>query len=509
MAKNIIVIFTMIILLQFSINDYILPFKTVILSNNDSLTKQDFLSNIFSRRLSSDFLIGSNSQNIQGIINMSQIGFYIYDNAYNYNESSSFKYSNKIKSFYRKNHEKGYDANDTLCFIEYNSNMNLNNLDIKKCKAFNNVNFELLKSEEIPNVINYYSKYAMIGLGMHGNQDEYQLATFMRSLKNTNMINSHFFSFNFFENKKNGDINGYLYIGEEKFDESKGIINKVVSFPIDGQMFWNLKFKNIHTSRYNKENSSIYENYKEYDTKIAELIADLPYIIAIKQYRLYITEIFFREFINKDICFLTKVKLDEDYSTFICDNSSKLFREKLENEFPILTFQHYDLNTTFVLNQDDLFTYNYLNKSDTNIYFLVLFHAKEGNYNPENPSKNEIIRWKLGIPFFKKYKFRFNADSREIDYYEKLNISNEETKEPNSNKNQENPNKKLYLMLEIGGGSFLLIMFFVLGFLCHKKIIRLPRKKKANELDDEYEYSINPTEADEKNASLNNPEVSS
>ena len=64
-------------------------------------------------------------------------------------------------------------------------------------------------------------------------------------------------------------------------------------------------------------------------------------------------------------------------------------------------------------------------------------------------------------------------------------------------------------MLEIGGGSFLLIMFFVLGFLCHKKIIRLPRKKKANELDDEYEYSINPTEADEKNASLNNPEVSS
>ena len=215
MAKNIIVIFTMIILLQFSINDYILPFKTVILSNNDSLTKQDFLSNIFSRRLSSDFLIGSNSQNIQGIINMSQIGFYIYDNAYNYNASSSFKYSNKIKSFYRKNHEKGYDANDTLCFIEYNSNMNLNNLDIKKCKAFNNVNFELLKSEEIPNAIKYYSKYAMIGLGMHGNQDEYQLATFMRSLKNTNMINSHFFLLIFLKTKKT-EISTAIFILAKK-----------------------------------------------------------------------------------------------------------------------------------------------------------------------------------------------------------------------------------------------------------------------------------------------------
>lgn len=509
MTKNLMVILTMIILLKYSINDYILPFKTVILSNNETLVKQDFLSNIFSRRLSSDFLIGSNSQNIQGIINMSQVGFYIYDNTYNYNSSSSFKYSNIIKSFYRKNHEKGYDANDTFCFIEYNSNMNLNNLDIKKCKTFNNVNFELLKSEGIPNVIKYYYKYALIGLGMHGNQDEYQLATFIRSLKNTNMTNSHFFSFNFFENQKNGDINGYLYIGKEKFNESKGIINKVVSFPINGQIFWNLKFKNIHTAIYDKMNSSIFEKYKEYDTKIAELIVDMPYIIAIREYRLYITEIFFREFINKDICFLNKIKLDEDYSTFVCDNSSKLFREKLENEFPVLKFQHYDLNTTFILNQYDLFTYNYLNKSDTNIYFLVLFSAKEGNYNPQNPSKNEIVRWKLGIPFFKKYKFRFNADSREINYYEQFNTSIEEFKNQNSNKNLENPNKKLYLILGIGGGVLLLIIFFVLGFLCHKKIIRLPRKKKANELDDEYEYSINHSEANEKKASLNNHEVSS
>ena len=521
MAKFSMIILTMIILLQCSKNDYILPFTTIILSNNQTLINEDFLSNIFSRRLCSEFLIGSNLQNIKSIINMSQIGFYIYDNAYNYNSSSTFKISNKIKSFYHKNHERGYDANDTICLIEYDKNMDLNNLDIKKCKKFNNVNFELLKSDEIPNEIAYYSKYGIIGLGMHSSQDVYLLSTFIKSLKDTNMTDSHYFSFNFIENPKNGDINGYLYIGEEKLDENKGIKKKVISFPIYGHSFWNLKFKKIYTAKYNKANSSIYENYREFDIKTAELIADLPYIIAIKQYRLYITEIFFREFIMKDICSLTKVKLDEDYSTFVCDNTSELFREKFENEFPILKFQHYDLNTTFIFDQNDLFTFNYLNKSDTNIYFLILFSAKQGNYNPENPSKTEIARWRLGIPFFKKYKFVFNADSREISYYEKFNSNIEEEDADiytdnkrnengnNKQKTQENSNKKLYLILGIGGGGLLLIIFFILGFLCHKNIIKLPRKKKANELDDDYEYSINPTEAEDKKAPLHEPEVSS
>ena len=123
---------------------------------------------------------------------MSQIGFYIYDNAYEYNSSSTFKMSTKIKSFYHKNHERGYDANDTICLIEYTPDLNLNNLNIKKCKNFPSVNFELLKSDEIPNEISYYSKYGIIGLGMHSSQDIYSLSTFIKALKNTDMIHQAF-----------------------------------------------------------------------------------------------------------------------------------------------------------------------------------------------------------------------------------------------------------------------------------------------------------------------------
>ena len=497
MNENLTILLILLILHQCSFSDYILPFKTVNIGANNTLLEEDFLSNILSRYLSTNFIIGSNKEKIKAVFNMSQIGFYIYDSAYDYNNSNSFNIAKEIKSFYFKNHEKGYDANDTLCLVEYNPKNNLNDLNIKNCNNFNAVNFELLKSEQDIEGENNFKKYAIIGLGLNSNQDEYIINTFIKSLKKTNMTNSHYFSYNFINNAKSGEIEGYLYIGQEEQNEDKGIINKVVSFPISGQFFWNLKFTGIHSVFHDPTNSSIIEHYKDFEIKIAELIADLPYIIGIKSYRLYVDSYFFSQFENENICSLKKIKLDQDYSTFVCDNRSQLFREKLEKHFPKLYFQHYELNKTFVLDYHDLFTYNYLDKSDKNIYFLIFFSEKKGKYNPYNPSQNEIPRWKLGLPFFKKYKLIFNSDSKEISYYEPF-IPDEKSKK------EEASNPHLYLYFEIGGGVLLLIIFFILGFLFHKNIIKLPRKKKANELDDEYEYSINPIEADAKRASLNN-----
>ena len=509
MRKCLIILMILIKFLGKSNSDYILPFDTCNIGINKTLLKEDFLSNILSRHLCTDFIIGSEKEKIKAIINMTQIGFFIYDKSYNYKSSISFKFKDQIRNFYYRNNEKGYDANDTLCFIEYESNKNLNDYNINNCKSFKSVNFELLKSEEITN--DYLAQYGIIGLGLHSNQDEYLLSTFIKALKDTNMTNSHYFFFNFINNKKNDINQGYLYIGGEDIDEDKGRKTKIISFPISGQIFWNLKFDKISSAIYNTSNSSIYNNYQEFEPKIAQLIVDLPYIIGVQSYKNYISADFFRELEKDEICRLKKIKLDEDYSTYVCDNTSEFFREKFEKYFPKLLFHHWGLNKTFILDQNDLFTYNYLDMSDHNIYFLILFSDKKGKYMPDNPSHNEIKRWKLGIPFFKKYKLTFNADSHEIGYYEEFKANKGDTNNNDNNNStpEENSNKKLYLILEIGGGILLLIIVFVLGFLCHKNIIRLPRKKKANELDDEYEYTINPNEFDEKKASLNNYEVPS
>ena len=261
-------------------SDYILPLSIVNIGINQTLLEEDFLSNILSRHLCADFIIGSYKEKIRAVINMSQIGFFIYDQSYDYLSSSTFKYTGKIRSFYYKNSEEGYDANDTLCFMEYEKNKKLDYYDITRCREFKSVNYELLKSRGDNNETSNYANYGVIGLQMHSNQDEFLLSTFIKALKDTDMIDSHYFSFNFINKQKHDDYEGYLYIGEEEMDEDKGRKTKVGSFPISGQLFWNLKFQNIHSAVYNESNSSIYTNYKEFDTKIAQLIVDFPFIIA-------------------------------------------------------------------------------------------------------------------------------------------------------------------------------------------------------------------------------------
>ena len=522
----------LICFLKNSNSDYILPFQTTNIGINQSLLEEDFLSNILSRNLYTKFIIGSEKEEIKAVINMTQIGFYIYDNAYNYNSSFSFKFKNSTRSFYYKNSEIGYDANDTLCLID-DSNQNISELDIKKCNDFTGINFELLKSLQASIDNNYYSEYGIIGLGMSSNQDEYIVSIFMSSLQKANMINSSSFSFNYINNSESCETKGYLHLGEEYNNEEDGSLNKVISNPINGQLFWNIKCSNIYSAIYNSSNSSIYENYKEFDIKIAELIGDLPYIIGVKNYKSYITEYFFRELINDDICSLNKIKLDKDYSTFVCDNTSAIFRNKFENEFPLLKFEHFGLNKTFVMDQYDLFTYNYLDKSDKNIYFLVLFSEKKGKYNPFNPSMNEIQRWKLGIPFLKKYKLTFNLEESMISYYEPNNPptsdddipdddntnSTDTTNITDINNDEDSPNKgdektetnknptlenDLYLYVGIGGGVFFVIILIVFGILCYNNKINCIKKHNETEIDDDYIIPINSSENNDKIGSLNN-----
>ena len=102
-----------------------------------------------------------------------------------------------------------------------------------------------------------------------------------------------------------------------------------------------------------------------------------------------------------------------------------------------------------------------------------------------------------------------------ITYYEKFidennnnNNDNEgnDYKKNNGNKNSNTNSHSILIKVLIIAG--LLIIFFILGILFHKNIIKLPRKKKANELEDDYEYTISPNNMDDKKASLNNYEVS-
>ena len=507
---NIIVI---LFIFSFSIlkceNNYIFPLHTININYTESELKQDYLLKLYSNQIYTNFIIGSNQEEIKGLINMSQIGFFIYENAYDFNSSSSFNQSSQSRNFYQKNGEEGYVANDTLCLVPYDAKIDINNLNIKKCNNFPKVDFSLLNSKQPKIENNIYDKYAIIGLHQSSNQDALQMPVFIKSLKNTDMINSHIYSFQFYNNTKSGENEGYLLIGEDDLDLDHGFLERTHSYPKNGQTYWMLIFNKIIAGINNSYNTSYDNHLRSFSIKDAQIIGDLSYIIGVKEYQTYIRSVFFETLLIKNICKYQNISTTDDYGTYVCDGKSDLFIEKYKNEFPKIYFQHGELNTTFILDQYDLFTYNNLDKTDTKIYFLVLFQNKDDPYvSPEAPSKMIIKRWKFGIPFLKKYKLYFNNEENIISYFEKfIDDSKEDGDNDNNNKTNLDEKGTNYTWLKIAVIAFLLIIFFVLGVLFHKNIIRLPRKKKANELEDDYEYSVNPNEFDDKKASLNNYEV--
>jgi hypothetical protein len=379
---------------------------------------------------------------------------------------------NKTISFYKKNYEKGYISNDTICIYNIKD---INKPIIEKCKNNNITRFALLNNIED----NIYENYSIVGLQQNDYYDENSVPLFIHSLKKSDLIDSYTFSFIYNNNKDAGDINnieGYLLLGYEYEETEEYEIKQFSTVRKSGYPLWSITFDQICVGLNNSYDTSSQNKYQSFYYKEVELIGSLPYLVGIYEYNVYIKFKFFYNLLTAKICNYTSVPLNPDYSTFICDSKSELFINEFKS-FPKLYFIYNETNTTFVLDKEDLFTYNLYNKSDNLIYFLVFFYNHNGQYD-------EIHKFKLGMPFFKKYKLSFNSDARIIKYYEKN--KNKEEKKTTNNENEE----KDYFIIKIIIIIILLIVFFGLGFLFHRIITKTPRKKKANEMDDDYEYNL-------------------
>ena len=105
---------------------------------------------------------------------------------------------------------------------------------------------------------------------------------------------------------------------------------------------------------------------------------------------------------------------------------------------------------------------NYFWKKIINI-FLVFFSDYNINY------------FALGKLFLKKYLLVFNQDTKTIGFY-------------NSEIKNEKNNGKINLFIEILG-IILIIICSIIGFHLAKKIYEHTRKKRINEINEQYEYN--------------------
>ena len=139
----------------------------------------------------------------------------------------------------------------------------------------------------------------------------------------------------------------------------------------------------------------------------------------------------------------------------------------------------------------------------------------------------ELVYWDLGLPFLQKYQFVHNYDKKTIGFYlpekeeeilepipsennekEQSDINkntNEKSNENDANKIQDEKDKEkknlaIYIIVGIIIGILLLILAFCLG-----KNLYHQRKRKANELEENFDYtsSNNKTKDKDEEGTIN------
>ena len=166
-------------------------------------------------------------------------------------------------------------------------------------------------------------------------------------------------------------------------------------------------------------------------------------------------------FFDKNSCYKDKTK--NNYYIYYCKENA------IKNLKPIVfeldsKYCPTNLNAKFEFNFKDLFVKD--NNKNSDIYYFQIVFPSDGSYN----------NWIFGKPLFKKYQMVFDQDRKTYGFYVKLN----------EKKNDNNTDKSLKVSWALVV-IFIIVSLVLLYFLC-KLIAKLPRRLKANELEDSFTY---------------------
>ena len=464
-------------------NFYVLPFDNILVKD-ETINSSDYHSYLTQNELYVNLSIGTPKQDFKAVLKMDKYGFIIYENALNFKLSTSLE---EIDEDLKIGWGSSYDYipfKDNFYLSSFDSYLDFNKYKNDKLYNIKKINKATFLKIMPKNGTSYYfnemfKKYGIIGLKFNPNQ-YFNAPEFVLSLKAIKEIQSYSFSLKFDNNLKNGfSVNnnkGYFIVGEELNDdeEKKEEIKYANCEVFGGELSWDLKFEKIYTKVNNIENDL--NEFKELN-KIGEIIANNPYIIGTDEYFKYINKTFFNKLVEKNYCYCNHFKWHglSHYNmySYVCDSKSKDFMEYLNNNFPDLIFEHKEFEMNFTLTKNDLFAYNNFNNSDTNLYFLIM-NCMEKLYD----------NWYIGIPFLTKYRLSFNYDTKKIGFYKNDGIIIDKKVKSIGNDGKNFFDSIIFKIILI---VLLIFIIFILGMVFQKKFQK-SRKKKANELDDSYEY---------------------
>ena len=306
--------------------------------------------------------------------------------------------------------------------------------------------------------------------------------TFFKKLKNNNLIDDYFWSV-FYNSKNHSKDEGFLLLGslphklnidlgyykKEYFNQKyMNNINAKVWVDIIKNRF---KFDEIYAFNGNDKNKKISEiNFHNNATILFNVELDYHFggIQVSNSFQPYF-EKYFEEYISRKECFFDYFIINTRKKYFFyCKNDNNILT-RIKKNFPGFNFKSQELNFNFELVADDLFV-----QEKNYTYCLMLIDSFPGDI------------WIMGRPFLQKYQFIFNPDTKYITFYSNLDEINKE-KSRITNEVFDGNNKYIIFIIII---IIFFIIILVLSLFLWKYYFQSKnlQKKRANELDDDYDY---------------------
>ena len=355
------------------------------------------------------------------------------NNFYNKTQSSTYNNIEEKNIYFGEDFDRAEIFSDNIQIYSNDNN-----------KILDNKFIFLLIDDIAYNVPNEFYAPGLIGLRLNSETDKLKINEhrFIYQIKKYGLADTETFFFDFNKN----DENGYFVLGEDLFNNENYLHINAGSMKMSTFMTleWSFNFDNVY-----------YGNQEIKFVTNALIKTENGLIVGPTRYEYIINEYFK----NETKCYLNNTKMG--YATFKYYYCEEDFDE---NKMEDLIFVLKSIKFNFTLTGKDLF-YTENGKK----YFKVLFlYSYDQQY------------WYIGREFLKKYKLRFDTDRKLI--YIPLK---DEIIDKNISENSISIFKQAYFWIILGLSLFIicLILFIVIY------LKKYPRKKRANELDDDFEYN--------------------
>ena len=372
-------------------------------------------------------------------------------NIYKRNNSSSFQIAFELEPSEQDNNTK-YLVLDSLHF---NNNLNLTKtLSISEYPFYYSAN---ISQDDIYLCGNIGLSILQYDIYNSGSQ---QVKYYTDELKKLGASQDDDFSFLHYNNQDYLIYN--VFLQSEFPDLFKGVENVSWLHPLmrakTYELHWEISMKEIY-----------YNNVHSKNFVTCEINPLFELILGTNDFKKNITNDFFNKYINSGICIMEEYK---GYHVLGC-NEGKFTNKDIKN-FPTIYFSNLGLNHIFELTSGELFI-----KINNKWYFKIVFPVVD----------LDVERWILGRIFMRKYPVKFSPFSRLIGFYLKPNEGDTKIK----NKSKEKKDEKNIYNKNISKNFFYIIIIIIaliftgVGLYIGRKIF-YPRKIRANELEDNYQY---------------------